>query len=250
MNCPEAREAFSDLYDGTLSGHPLAELSRHLDGCPACRAEWVAFRRAMHALKDLGDEEPSPDFAARVAERIEAPRWWQRVVTTLVLPLRVKLPIHAAALVLLGLAGLWVSQRSPEIERAAVGHAPAVTQRAAPGRSARAPARDGEKTEPRRAAPPSPTTRLRRNPRRRLPALGRSRTLAIPEDKDVAHALGAKEAARPMAARPRRVPRRKARLLSPDGCSASSSDAPRNRTTSEPNPECPPRRGPPVPVRG
>jgi predicted anti-sigma-YlaC factor YlaD len=77
MNCPEAREAFSDLYDGALSGPPLADLSRHLDGCPACRAEWAAFRRAMHALQDLGSEEPSHGFAARVAERIEAPRWWQ-----------------------------------------------------------------------------------------------------------------------------------------------------------------------------
>ena len=73
MNCPEAREAFSDLYDDTLSRPPLADLSRHLDGCPACRAEWAAFRRAMQVLKDLGDEEPSPGFAARVAERIETP---------------------------------------------------------------------------------------------------------------------------------------------------------------------------------
>ena len=39
MNCPEAREAFSDLYDGALSGPPLADLSRHLDGCPVCQAE-------------------------------------------------------------------------------------------------------------------------------------------------------------------------------------------------------------------
>ena len=41
-------------------------------------------------------------------------------------PLRVKLPIHAAALVMLGMAGLWVSQRSPEIQRAADPGAPPV----------------------------------------------------------------------------------------------------------------------------
>ena len=118
MTCEEARGAFTDLYDGTLSGPPLAALSRHLDGCPTCRRDWVAFRLTAGALGDLRDEEPSPGFAARVVERIEAPRWWRRLGSSLVLPLRVKLPIHAAALVMLGVAGLWVSQRSPEIQRA------------------------------------------------------------------------------------------------------------------------------------
>jgi tol-pal system protein YbgF len=208
MNCPEAREAFSDLYDGTLSGHPLAELSRHLDGCPACRAEWVAFRRAMHALKDLGDEEPSPDFAARVAERIEVPRWWQRVAATLVLPLRVKLPIHAAALVLLGLAGLWVSQRSPEIQRAAVGHAPATMQRAAPAPEAARPVippTTAKKTEAEaRPSTPSPTTVAPQKSASPPAGVGKIEDpAAIPEDKDVAHAPSARmEAARPMAAPP------------------------------------------------
>jgi tol-pal system protein YbgF len=126
MTCEEARRAFTDLYDGTLSGPPLVDLSRHLDGCVTCRRHWVAFRLTAGALGDLRDEEPSPGFAARVVERIEAPRWWRRLGSSLVLPLRVKLPIHAAALVMLGMAGLWVSQRSPEIQRAADPGAPPV----------------------------------------------------------------------------------------------------------------------------
>jgi len=125
MTCEEAREAFTDLYDGTLSGKPLVTLSRHLDGCPTCRREWVAFRLTAGALGELRDEEPSPGFAARVVERIEAPRWWRRLASSLVFPLRLKLPIHAAALVMLGMAGFWVSQRSPEIQRAADPGAPA-----------------------------------------------------------------------------------------------------------------------------
>jgi TolA-binding protein len=126
MTCEEAREAFTDLYDGTLSGPPLVALSRHLDGCPTCRREWVAFRLTAGALGELRDEEPSPGFAARVAERIEAPRGWRRLASSLVFPLRLKLPIHAAALVMLGMAGFWVSQRSPEIQRAANPGAPVV----------------------------------------------------------------------------------------------------------------------------
>ena len=208
MNCPEAREAFSDLYDGTLSGPSLEGVSQHLDGCPACRAEWVAFRRAMHALKDLGDEEPSPGFAARVAERIEAPRWWQRAAAALVFPLRVKLPIHAAALVLLGLAGLWVSQRSPEFQRAAVEHAPAATQRAAPVPQAAPPVvppTAAKKTEAEaRPSAPSPKTVAPQKPASPPAGVGKVEgPVATPEDKDVAHAPPARmEAARPMVAPP------------------------------------------------
>jgi len=126
MTCEEARGAFTDLYDGTLSGPPLVGLSRHLDGCATCRRDWVTFRLTAGALEELRDEEPSPGFAARVVERIEAPRWWHRLGSSLVFPLRVKLPIHAAALVMLGMAGFWVSQRSPEIQRAADPGAPSV----------------------------------------------------------------------------------------------------------------------------
>lgn len=118
MTCDEARAAFTELYDGALSGEPLADLSRHLDGCSACRREWAAFRRTLQSLKDLGAEDPSHGFAARVAERLEAPRWWQRAARSLVFPLPVKLPLHAAALLVLGMAGIWVSQRSPELQRA------------------------------------------------------------------------------------------------------------------------------------
>lgn len=164
MNCPDAREAFSDLYDGALSGPPLADLSRHLDGCPACRAEWAAFRRAMQALQDLGGEEPSPGFAARVAERIEAPRWWQRLGAMLVLPLRVKLPFHAAALVLLGLAGLWVSQRSPELQRAAVGPAPTSPEHVAPIQQVPPPAASQQTEAEVRPSAPVPKAAAPRKP--------------------------------------------------------------------------------------
>lgn len=208
MNCPEAREAFSGLYDGALSGLPLAELSRHLDGCPACRAEWADFRRAMQALQDLGGEEPPRGFAARVAERIEAPRWWQRIAIVLVLPLRVKLPIHAAALVLLGLAGLWMSQRSPELQRASVGHIPAPPESAVPVQETPPPAAPpaaSQRTEaemrPPAAAPKAAAPRPSAAPPVEVGKLGGPATAS--EATDAAQEPPThKEAARPMAAPP------------------------------------------------
>ena len=161
MTCEEAHEAFTDLYDGTLSGPPLVVLSQHLDACAACRAEWAGFRRTMQVLEELGDEEPSPGFAARVVERVEAPSWWHRMATALVFPWRVKLPIHAVALVLLCIVGLWMFQRSPDVQQATNLHAPVATERAAPPPppplvSPPAPAKAPEPTPP-AAVQPSKT---------------------------------------------------------------------------------------------
>ena len=132
MTCDEARDTFSDLYDGVLSGPPLVALSRHLDECRACQEEWKAFRQAMRAVSDLGVDEPPSDFASRVMGRIEGPSWWQRAAQFLVFPLPVKLPLHAAALVLLVLGGWWMVRETPEIEQAARMQTTAPTPKIAP----------------------------------------------------------------------------------------------------------------------
>jgi TolA-binding protein len=171
MTCQEVREAFTDLYDGTLSGEPLADLNAHLRDCSTCRQEWATFRRTLGALGEVRNEEPPPGFAARVTARIEAPRWWQRVATALVFPLRVKLPVHAAALIVIGAMGLWMFQRSPEVQRAVDLAPPISTEQPTPApvpepsRDTPAPKLKGETPRPgpaptssgSRAAPAPPT---------------------------------------------------------------------------------------------
>ncbi len=119
MRCDQARQAFSDLYDETLSGAPLVTITQHLATCQECRAEWTAFRDAMLAVSDLGGAEPSLGFAARVRQRIETIPRWQRALYWLFFPLRVKVPIQALALFLVAFAGLLLYQRSPELLRQA-----------------------------------------------------------------------------------------------------------------------------------
>ena len=117
MTCDEVRASFSDLYDNAVSGADLATLHQHFQGCPACRMEWDAFQRAMQAVTDLGRAEPSSGFAARVRERLEAPPLWRRALRWLFLPLYVKVPLQAVALILVAFAGLLLFQQSPELRR-------------------------------------------------------------------------------------------------------------------------------------
>jgi len=119
MNCATVRETFAELIDGGLPAGREAEIRSHLDACPACRREWREYRATVNALQGLGQESPSAGFSARVRGRIEAPPWWRRAARWLVFPLSVKLPLHAAALVVLGVAGVWLFEQSPEMKRSA-----------------------------------------------------------------------------------------------------------------------------------
>lgn len=117
MNCHDATARFSDLRDGLLSGDELAEVERHVTNCPVCRMEWADFREAVEALHGLGSVEPSPGFAARVRAQIEAPPWHHRLARRLFMPWQIKLPLEAAALVLLVIGITVIYQRLPEMRQ-------------------------------------------------------------------------------------------------------------------------------------
>ncbi len=159
MTCDETRATFSDLYDEELSGARLVTITQHLASCPACHAEWANFRRAMQAVADLGTAEPSPGFGARVRQQLDAPTRWQRILGWLFLPLHVKVPIQAVALVLMGFAGFLLYQSSPDLRRVVepsrVPSPPATREAPTPASppAAGEPARKDEGREPRAEAP-------------------------------------------------------------------------------------------------
>src|SRR3990170_3137226 len=117
MNCHDASARFSDLRDSRLSGGELAELEGHLATCPACGREWAHFQETIEALQGMTPVEPDPGFAARVRAQIETPPWHRRLARRLFIPWQVKLPLEAAALVLLAIGTVLIYQRLPEMRQ-------------------------------------------------------------------------------------------------------------------------------------
>jgi tol-pal system protein YbgF len=159
----------------------------------------------------------------------------------LVLPLRVKLPIHAAALVLLGLTGLWVSQRSPELQQAAVGHAPTSPERVLPVQEAAPPVASQQTEAEVRPSTPAPKAAAPRKAASPPATIGKVEApAAASEAKDTAQEPPAhKEAARPMAAPPvPALPQRQGETA-PPGRPQSASPPPDDRAKAEsaPRPE-------------
>ncbi len=65
MQCPSFREAASARLDGEPPGLPVAELDRHLAGCPAC-ARWARTAEAVTRRARLAPAPDVPDLTVRV----------------------------------------------------------------------------------------------------------------------------------------------------------------------------------------
>ena len=70
MNCTDVRREMVDLFDARPEGGLEAELRRHLDQCPACRAEYEETARVLASLDPAGPVRASAGFKEGVMNRL------------------------------------------------------------------------------------------------------------------------------------------------------------------------------------
>ena len=131
MSGHEDPEVLSGYLDGALDAAARARVEAHLAACADCRRE----REALGRVAGLLRAEPAPRAPVGFVDRVlaatgAAPRrsLWHR----LFVPLRIKLPLEAAAVVLLAGTALYVFERSPELKQAARPSPPAPPAATAP----------------------------------------------------------------------------------------------------------------------
>jgi hypothetical protein len=115
MSCDDARARFSELADGQLDAVERAAVETHVGACAECRQEWVAFGRTLSLLHALPRHRAPAGFAERVLAAAHPTPRPRRLARRLFLPLSVKLPLQAAALVVVTVGGVWFFQRAPEV---------------------------------------------------------------------------------------------------------------------------------------
>ena len=158
MNCHEIRELFSARADERLTPDQRSALNGHLEGCLDCSREWERFSRTVGLLRGIREAQAPAGLARRVidAARREE-RWHRRLLRGMFLPLRVKLPLEAAALVLISTLVIVLYRQTPEFQRP-------VEPSPAPGMTApvaEPPAKSAEPEQARpygEAAPPQAST--------------------------------------------------------------------------------------------
>ena len=120
MTCDEARELFSARADDVITPDEVARLDTHLSGCAECRAEWARFERTVTLVRGVEPARAPAGFVDRVLAAATDPVPWPlRLVRQMFMPLRVKLPLEAAAVVLVAGLAVMTFQHSPEMQRVA-----------------------------------------------------------------------------------------------------------------------------------
>ena len=120
MTCHDAREWFSALVDGTLGADEAGALDGHLSTCAECRRELQRFRDTVALLRRAAPVRAPAGFVQRVLEAARPAPWPRRLLRGLFLPWPVKLPMEAAAIVLVSVGLVYyVYRTTPELQRSA-----------------------------------------------------------------------------------------------------------------------------------
>jgi len=111
MNCQEVQERLSEYLEQSLDDASIRTVDIHLSSCRLCRAEADSLVRCIQNIAGLPTVEPPLGFAQRVmshVREIEArPSVWER----LWFPLGIKMPIHATAIVLIGVLAVYLLEK-------------------------------------------------------------------------------------------------------------------------------------------
>ena len=117
MNCEEVQEYLSDLLDRTLAVDRAQDIKDHLNSCSLCAEEMSRLAECRRLVSSLPAVEPPAGFATRVMAKVREaanpPSLWER----LLLPLRIHIPLQAAALVLVAVLAAYIYQKEEPVQR-------------------------------------------------------------------------------------------------------------------------------------
>src|SRR5262245_52424199 len=118
MTYHDAREHLSALIDDALGAEERGAVEAHLATCADCRRELDQLRRTVGLLRAVEPERAPAGFVDRVLEAARPEPWPRRLVRALLLPWPVKLPVEAAAIVLVAVGVVYVFRSSLELQGA------------------------------------------------------------------------------------------------------------------------------------
>lgn len=123
MECRKVKEWLSEYLDGMLDEEASALVQTHLSECADCRKEYASLKALVRELGTMEAVSPPADFLDRIHERMEEPSWFSKLMHTLFVPLRFKIPLEFAAVALVAVVifsllnvqfGAYRAAKSPE----------------------------------------------------------------------------------------------------------------------------------------
>jgi anti-sigma factor RsiW len=131
MKCEHVQEKLSEYLDGLLNRDTSGLIQSHLASCPSCQAEAQALAEAKRAVAGLPVIEPPSGFSQRVMGRVREEADRPSLFRRLFLPMRIKIPIHALALLLVGGIAVYLYQTHQRVQSVATKSIPSAPEQMA-----------------------------------------------------------------------------------------------------------------------
>jgi hypothetical protein len=93
----------SEYVDGLLDPSTRERLENHLDQCQGCSEELASLKGYLRAAGSVERLRAPADFLEKVHERLDQPTFFKKAAAWLFFPLRLKLPIELAGVVMASL---------------------------------------------------------------------------------------------------------------------------------------------------
>jgi hypothetical protein len=112
MECTRTQDMLSSYLDGDLPDREQEEIAGHIRQCSRCAEEERALRETLSLLRNLPAEAAPPELLKgvrlRIAEKTAVPLWKK-----VFLPVHIKIPLEAAAVVLVFLLVYGIQKEMP-----------------------------------------------------------------------------------------------------------------------------------------
>ena len=117
MECSDVREKFSAYIEGIISFEEKSVIDEHLKSCRKCSESLADLRKALEHVKNLEDVEPPQWLTQKIMTKVKAKEnSGKGILGKLFYPLHIKLPIEAAATLLIVVTAFYIfKSMQPEI---------------------------------------------------------------------------------------------------------------------------------------
>ncbi|MBI2447119.1 MAG: zf-HC2 domain-containing protein, partial [Candidatus Omnitrophica bacterium] len=97
MECDKVKGFLSEYIDGVLDAQVKKLIDEHLPACKSCSEELASLNACIKELGVLKGVEAPGNFLEKVHERIERKAGFSKIIQTLFIPVRIKVPLEIAA---------------------------------------------------------------------------------------------------------------------------------------------------------
>jgi anti-sigma factor RsiW len=108
MKCDEVEKRIPDYIEGLITPEEESLIRTHLESCKKCGAAYSDLIKTVEHIKDLEEIEPPPWLTQKVMTRIKEEDSKEGLWKRLFYPLQIKLPLEAAATVLVVITALYI----------------------------------------------------------------------------------------------------------------------------------------------